>query len=380
MSKDVIQLDPDKVQIHIDRKNIAIKGLVSPGMTEKTVHRMKAGKPTTRVTAGKLAAALGVAVEDLMGALEPAAMDGFLPALWLYENVDASSGITATRFQCCYPALNSSTCLIDQAPTNLVSPIDKLLKWHERRNRKIVLRREAHAFILEIHCFDYAASQMEEIVYSLATACRIFPLARSGDTLRKVNLSDWANRYVWNTLKEKLRAQAEILSFEGDEYPEDPRTYFPLVRFSKGMTNKRVKLGARAFASQYDLRESLLAFLRSVPSDRMWPMLTHSGVAITVNPVRPAMLSPTWQDDELELQIDLAWLRSDGALALAPWRQSSRESFMSGIKLREWQPMHMKHMPLRFFSQSGDGEDTEPPPFEPDDSLAAELLVGVSAN
>ena len=65
MTRQVIQLNPDKVKLHIARSDIAIKKLLD-GMNTKTVHRIKAGQNTTPAIAHKLATKLNVTVEDLI--------------------------------------------------------------------------------------------------------------------------------------------------------------------------------------------------------------------------------------------------------------------------------------------------------------------------
>ena len=378
MTREAIQLDPEKVSFYIARKGIAITRLLD-GMTAKTVHRIKAGKNTTRATAEKLAIKLEVKVEDMIGPLKADDMGGFLPDLWLYDEVVTPSGIKDSFFLPCCQGIGGYTSLIDQSPTFMVSPIEKILKWIPNSNRKLVLRRDDQAFVLEIHYFSYSSnlSRTEEVVYSRATACRFFPLVRNGDTFKKTALSDQARRYVWNSLHEKALANADILSIEGHDYPDDPRAYFPVVRFSRGITNRRTALGARTFVSQYDLRESLLGYLKDVPAQRVEARLTGAGVAMTVKPLRPAIFNPDWWSDELEFKVNLAWRMFDGTLALAPWRDTSRKEFVKGIASRNWQDMHMHHMPLRFFSQYDADEDAEPPPFEADPSLSVESFAAI---
>ena len=140
-----------------------------------------------------------------------------------------------------------------------------------------------------------------------------------------------------------------MVSIEGHDYPDDPRVYFPLVRFSRGIGIRRVALGSRTFVSQYDLRESLLGYLKDVPTQRVHATPTEAGIAFTVTPARPTIFRLDWGHDELEFKVNLAWRTPDGTLALAPWRQTSREKFITGIRSRNWQDMHMHHMPLRFF-------------------------------
>lgn len=375
MTREAIRLDPHKVRFYIAKKGIPIKQLLD-GMTAKTVHRIKAGQNTSPATANKLAVKLGVTVEELSSPLKTDDLERFLPNLWLYDDVDTPGGISDEQFCHYSSAMGGLSCQMDESPTSMLSPINKLLAWITRP-RKIVLRRIDQAFVLEIHYFWYSPDHAQTVEYNLVTACRFFPLARKGDSFQKTALNDWANRYIWNQLQETALANAEIVSIEGYDYPDDPRSYFPLVRFSRGMAIKRVALGARAFVSQYDLRESLLGYLKDIPAHRVHVRLTGSGVVMTVQPVRPAIFNPDWWNDELEFKVNLAWRMSDGQLAIAPWRQTSREKFIKGIATRDWRDMHLEHMPLRFISEDDADEDAEPPLFEADPCLSAETFAAV---
>jgi hypothetical protein len=372
MTREVIRLDPDKVRFYIDQKGIPIKRLLD-GMTAKTVHRIKAGKNTTRSTANKLATKLGVTVEDLSAPLKASDLARFLPDHWLYDDVETPSGIADQHFLPCSSAFNGFICLLDQSPTGMFSPLTKLIRWISDSHRKIVLRQEEQAFILEIHYFSYSPAfhRTTEVDYSRATACRFFPMERRGDRFEKVRLSDWAHRYIWNHLIDTALAQAEIVSIEGHEYPDDPRAYFPLVRFYKGLGSHRVALGARVFLSQFDLRESLLAFLNDIPKNRVHASMRSQGVSMTIEAsFAVACSSQNWLANDLEMKIDLAWRMSDGRISIAPWRQSNREKFVKGIDSRDRREMHLDHMPLRFHSENDcDDEDAVPTPFEADPSL-----------
>jgi hypothetical protein len=380
MTREAIQLNPDKVKLHIAHSGLHIKALADERMTAKTIHRIKAGKNTTMTTAHKLATKLGTTVDNLIGPVKAGEMHAFLPDHWLYDEVEAPSGADDEDYLPCSMAIGGGNYLVDQSPTGMNSPLEKLLAWRKQSGRKIVLRRENQAFVIEVNCFDYSPDHPKGLVYHRAMACRFFPLTRNGDTFKKTCLSDWPDRYVWDWLKVKALASAEIVSIDGHDYPDDPRDYFPLVRFSRGMLVRRVALGARIFTSQYEFRESLLAYLKDLPAERIQARLSDPGIVMAVNPVRPAVFNPNWSDDELEIKLNLAWRLPDGKLALAPWRDTSREQFVKGIASRNWQDMHMHHLPLRFFSEEGTDEDAEITPFEVDPSLSAEILIAISAH
>ena len=380
MTREAIQLNPDKVKFHIAHSGLHIKAIADETMTAKTIHRIKAGKNTTMATAHKLATKLGTTVDNLISPVQAGEMHAFLPDHWLYDEVEAASGTDDEDYLPCSMAIGGGNYLVDQSPTGMNSPLEKLLAWRSQSGRQIVLRRQNQAFVIEVNCFDYSPEHPKGLAYHRAMACRFFPLARNGDTFKKTGLSEWPDRYVWDWLKVKALASAELVSIEGHDYPDDPRAYFPLVRFSRGMLAKRVALGARIFTSQYEFRESLLAYLEGLPAERIQARLSDPGIVMTVNPIRPAVFKSDWLDDELEIKLNLVWRLPDGRLALAPWRDTSREQFVKGIASRNWQDMHMQHMPCGFFSEDGADEDAETPPFEADSSLPTEILAAISTH
>jgi hypothetical protein len=369
MTREAIQLDPDKVRFHIANKGIPIKMLLA-GMNVKTVHRIKAGKNTSAATAHKLATQLGVTVDDLIGPLKADDMERFLPRLWLYDNVAGPSGIEDETFLPCSAAFDGFDSLLDQSPTGMLNPLEKLLNWGYNHSRKIVLRQSDYAFHLEIHYFAYSSDREQVVQYLYATACRFFPLVRKGDDFKKTALNDWAHRYIWNHLIDTALAQAEIVAIEGHDCSDDPNAYFPFVRFYKGVGIHRVTLGGRVFLSQFDLRESLLAFLNDIPKNRVHASTSSQGVSMTIEASFAAACSAqNWLANDLEMKIDLAWRTSDGRISIAPWRQSNREQFVKGINSRDWREMRLDHMPHQFPSDNDCDEDAAPTPFEADPSL-----------
>lgn len=57
------------------------------------------------------------------------------------------------------------------------SPLDPIVQLNGSRPRRIVLRRDKLAFILEVHYFEYS-HHVQEMAYSLPTGCRFFPVTR----------------------------------------------------------------------------------------------------------------------------------------------------------------------------------------------------------
>jgi hypothetical protein len=376
MTREAIRLNADKVKLHIARSGIPIKRLLD-GMNVKTVHRIKAGGNTTLATAYKLASKLGVAVEELKSPVTDEDMEFFLPDQWLYDEAQNSGGIQShIPF---WSAIGGYKYMVGRSPADMFNPIEELLKLPDHEGRKIVLRRENHSFIFEIHEFHYSSDRERKVEYYRATACRFFPLARDGDTFSKAALSDLLIQYAWKELKRKALTNAEIVSIEGDDYPAHPHAYLPLVRFYQGSILKSIPLGARIFEHfQYDFKLSLIDYLESLPAERVSAKTTTFGISITVAPVRPAAYKLGWQEETLEIQAELVWRTSAGTLALAPWRQTHREQFLKGIASRDWRELYSRGMPLRLFPADGD-DDPEIPAFSADPSLSAETIAAINA-
>lgn len=378
MSRASIQLDPSKVKLKIAHSGLRSKQLLK-GMSEKTVQRLKAGQNTTWATAHKLAVSLNTTVEDLMSSVAPGEMDAFLPDQWLYD--EARSGTCAINHKPFWMAIGRGAIgyLIGPPPIDLRNPIAQLREWHGSRCRKIVLRQEDLAFIVEIHYFDYSPDTQQRINYYASTACRFFPLARRGDCFTKVALSDLLHRYVWRRLKQEALANAEIVAIEGHDYPEHPHAYFPLVRFYQGTPLKRIALGARIFTQLHaDFRWSLLTFLESMDGRRVRAKRTDAGIALTIDAIRPAAYKLGWEEEVLEIEVYLAWRTNDGCFELAPWRETHRDQFVEAINVRKWSDCSSRGMPLPYCPEDCEDEPF-PPPFQPDFTLTEKTIAAINA-
>lgn len=154
MPKDTIRLNPDKVRLRIAAAGRPIKAH-AVGLSEKTIHRIKKGARTSPATAHLLAARLSTTVEDLLLPPGREEVERQLPRNWLYEGV-APSGELRRHF----PAQlaiggGDDGYVVDRAPSGWLDPLDALLKWHTQGGIKIVLRRAAHAYLVELHYFEY---------------------------------------------------------------------------------------------------------------------------------------------------------------------------------------------------------------------------------
>jgi hypothetical protein len=86
-----------------------------------------------------------------------------LPRNWLYEGV-APSGELRRHF----PAQlaiggDGDGYVVDRPPSGWQDQLDALLKWLPQGGRKIVLRRAAHAYLAELHYFEYTPDRAQEL-------------------------------------------------------------------------------------------------------------------------------------------------------------------------------------------------------------------------
>lgn len=86
---------------------------------------------------------------------------------------------------------------------------------------------------------------------------------------------------------------------------------------------------------------------------------------------------PYWQDDELCIEVDLAWWMPDGRLAPAPWRREHRERIAAALAERKWAAVHSPGLPLAYPTDSAD--DDEDPPLAPDPHVPARVAEAVMA-
>jgi hypothetical protein len=367
MPKEAIQLNADKVKLHIARRGTPIKRLLD-GMNEKTVHRIKAGRRTSPATAHKLAKALNTTVEDLMEPVKHADVGAFLPQNWIYDEAAPSNSMLQHLPFWCATGGGEGGYLVGPAPVDFMNPLSKMLEWHQSRGRKILLRQENQSFAFEIQYFDYSPDRKQEIRYNACTICRFFPVARSGDNFAKATLNDILHRYVWTMLREMAMENAEILAIEGHNYPAHPSAYLPLVRFDRGATLKRESLGARLFTQLHgDLRWSLINYLESVEPRKMHATTTSNGIVLIIDPPR---ITPEWEENTLRMHIELVYRTRDGRLAAAPWRRKHREEFATALQARQWNACFSNAMPLAYPPADID-DDPTPVPFTADPDLSA---------
>ena len=377
MPKDTIQLDPDKVCLRIAVAGGPIKAL-AVGMSEKTIHRIKKGAATSLGTAHRLAAILGTTVEDLLLPPGRDEVERQLPRNWLYEGV-APSGELRWHF----PAQlaiggGHDGYVVDGPPSGWQGPLDALLKWHTQGGMKIVLRRTAHAYLVELHYFEYTPDHSQELNYFGASACRFFALARTGDDFRKAALNEFNADWVWSDLRRLAMERADIVDVEGGVAPAHPRDYVPVARFYRGMIIRRRMEGMRVFDQLHrDFRRALIEYLDGLDPRRVHVSTHGLGIKIRIAAVRPAVYDPYWQEDELCIEVDLAWWMPDGRLASAPWRLEHRERIAAALGERNWAAVYSPGLPLAYLTDSPD--DEEDPPLAPDLHVPARVAEAVMA-
>ena len=377
MPKENIQLNPAKVCLRIAVAGGPIKAH-AVGMSEKTIHRIKKGAPTSLATAHRLATNLGTTVEDLLLPPGRDEVERQLPRNWLYESV-APSGELLRHF----PAQlaiggGHEGYIVDGPPSGWQGPLDALLKWHTQGGRKIVLRRSAHAYLVELHYFEYTPDHSQELNYFGASACRFFALARTGDEFRKAALNEFHADWIWSELRRLAMERADIVDVEGGVAYAHPRDYVPVARFYRGMIARRKMEGMRVFDQLHrDFRRALIEYLDGLDPRRVHVSTQGFGIQIRIAAVRPAVYDLYWQEDEQCIEVDLAWWMPDGRLAPAPWRHEHRERIVAALAERNWAAVYSPGLPLAHQMDSQDGE--EDPPLAPDLHVPDRVAEAVKA-
>jgi len=377
MPKETIQLNPDKVRLRIAVAGAPIKAY-AVGLSEKTIHRIMKGTRTSRATAYKLADILGTTFEDLQ--LPPAReeVEKHLPRTWLYEGVTPHGEVRRH-----FPAQlaigdGGDGYVVDRPPSGWLDPLDALLKWHPQAGRKIVLRREVHAYLVEVHYYESTPHYTKELNYYGASACRFFALTRTGDEFRKAQLNEFNADWIWGDLQRLAMQRADIVDVEGCVAPTHPRDYVPVARFYRGMIVRRRMEGMRVFQQFHrDFRRALIEFLKGVDARRVHVSTYGLGIQIRVDAIRPAIYEPCWQDNELCIEVDLAWWTPDGRLGPAPWRLEHRERIVAALAERNWAGVHSPGLPLGYLMDSED--DDEDPPLTPDSQVPTRVAEAVMA-
>ena len=378
MPKNTIQLNPDKVCLRIAVAGKPIKAH-AVDLSEKTIHRIKKGARTTLTTAHQLAAVLGTTVEDLMLPPVRDEVERQLPRSWLYESV-VPSGEPRRHFpaQLAIGGVEEGY-VVDRSPSGWLDPLDALLKWHTRDGRKIVLRRAAHAYLIELHYFEYTLDRAQELDFFGASACRFFALTRTGDEFRKAALTEFNADWVWSELRRLAMERGDIVDVEGCIAPAHPRDYVPVARFYRGMVVRRRMEGMRLFGQFHrDFRRALIEYVDELDPRRVHVSTHGLGIQIRIDAVRPAVYAPNWQDDELCIEVDLAWWTPDGRLAPAPWRREHREGIVAALAERNWAAVRSPGLPLGYCTDDTD-DDAEDSPMAPDPHVPARVAEAVMA-
>ena len=378
MPKNTMQLNPDKVALRIAEAGKPIKAHASDDLSEKTIHRMKKGEATSLTKAHLLAAALNTTVEDLLVQPGREEVERQLPHNWLYEGV-IPSGEPRHHF----PAQlaiggDQEGYIVDRPPSGWQDPLDALLKWQTQGGRKIVLRRTKNAYLVELHYFEYTPNREQELDYHGASACRFFALSRTRDEFRKAALNEFNAEWIWSDLRRMAMERADIVDVEGHIAPEHPRDYLPVARFYRGVVVRRKIEGMRVFGQFHrDFRRALIEYLDGLDPCRVQVSTHGLGIQIQIAAVRPAVYVPLWQDDELCIEVDLAWWTPDSRLAPAPWRREHRERVVAALVERNWAAVYSPGLPLAYPTDNAD--EDEDPPLAPDLHIPPRVAKAVMA-
>lgn len=376
MPKETIQLSPEKVRLLIALTGRPIK-TCADGLSEKTIRRIMKGDRTSLTKAHVLAANLGTTVEELLLPPERAQVERQLPPNWLYEGVEPS--VELRRH---FPAQlaiggNPGGYIVDRPPSGWHDPLHELLKWHTQDGMKVVLRRTSHAYLMELHYFQYTTDRTQNLDYFGAIACRFFALRRNNDEFRKAQLNEFNADWIWSDLCRMAMERADIVDVDGYVTPAHPRDYMPVVRFYRGMIVRRRMEGMRVFGQFHrDFRRALIEYLEELDPRRVHVSTQGLGISIRISAVRPAVYVPNWQDDEVCIEVDLAWWTPDGQLAPAPWRLEHRERIVAALSEQNWQNVYSPGLPLSYMTENDVDED---PPLAPDPHVPAHVAAAVIA-
>lgn len=100
-----------------------------------------------------------------------------------------------------------------------------------------------------------------------------------------------------------------------------------------------------------------------------------AGIRIRIEAIRPAAPDLYWYENELCIEVDLAWWTLEGNLAPAPWRREHRESIVTALTERNWAAVYSPGLPLGRVTDSAD--DAEDPPLAPDMHISARVAAAV---
>jgi hypothetical protein len=376
MPKNTIQLNSEKICLRFAEAGGPAKIYVVAGLSEKTIQRIKKGDRTTLTTAHLLAAKLRTTVEDLLLPVERDEVQRQLPHNWLYEGIEPSVQVRQPLPAQIAIGGNPEGYIVERPPSGWLDPLDKLLKWYTGGGMKIVLRREAHAYRMELHYYEYTPNQAQELDYHAASACRFFALTRTGDEFRKAALHEFYADWVWSDLWRLAMQRADIVDVEGGVAPEHPREYVPVVRFYRGMVMQRKLEGMRVFRQFHgDFRRALIKYMDGLEPRRAEVSSHGFGIKIRIPAVRPAVYDPRWHENELCIEVDLAWWTSDGSLARAPWRLEHRERIIAALGERNWASVHSPGLPLA--RPTDNAEDEEDSTLTPDPHVQMRVAQAV---
>lgn len=362
MTRESIALNGEKVRFCIANSGKMRKQL---SVGAKTLQRILRGENTSLSTAMQLAGELGVTLDSLMKEVCDDDLARTVPEHWVYGELQVPP---AVKNFCPFLSLvgGGRDFIIGLGPTFIIGTLKDLLEHSPNDPRKIVLRRDGRAFIFELHRFDYDFRVKRGIYFGLATACRFYPVTRVDDKIEPFSLSKQVDGYVWSFLKRMAAEEAELLEVEGEEWPESPFAYLPLVRFFQDPLHEKNMAGARLYEQLHgDFRWALVDYIDSLDSRRrVTARACGFGLHITITPEPPDVWFLGWRENVTTLVVHLVWRTASGKLRLAPWRKKHRDKCSNAINNRTWSDLHSRGMPLMYVPD--DCEDLPELPMAPD--------------
>jgi hypothetical protein len=144
------------------------------------------------------------------------------------------------------------------------------------------------------------------------------------------------------------------------------------------MVVRRRMEGMRVFRQLHrDFRLAMIEYLDELDPRRVHVSTHGLGLLIRIAAVRPSVYDPHWHEDELCIEVDLAWWTPDGRLARAPWRLEHRKRIAAALAERNWAAVYSPGLPLAYPTDSAD--DNEDPPLAPDPHVPTRVAEAVMA-
>lgn len=113
---------------------------------------------------------------------------------------------------------------------------------------RTVLRRAAHAYLMELRYSNIPPNRAEELDCYRSSACWFSPLARTSNKFRKAALSECNADWILGHLRHLAIERSDNIKIEGRVALVHPRDYVPVARFYRGLLVRRKMEGVHVFS------------------------------------------------------------------------------------------------------------------------------------